>query len=315
MRREWPGPCFLKNVEVQGFDYEIDVAQTQLSVTMEHITLNNQRVCGLQNMDNCLAIRDLLSNNSVPAVISRGGHDNHYSPAGLVVLVDSKLQGGSPTSVAVESSAHLFIRNVVTSGYRAAIRDGVHDIASVPKGEHASQVIHSKFGGPSTHPLKLTRRKTMCDSNRRDFLKTSAAALSGVAILATPAVARAAASANDRVRVAIVGLGGRGRVSHCGALLELAKENVEIAALCDCDENRVNQAADEVEKRSGKRPTTFVEERKLLDDRSIDAVSLATPNHWHSLLAIWACQAGKDRPKNNFRVSIRGWADDIVPVG
>ncbi len=134
----------------------------------------------------------------------------------------------------------------------------------------------------------------MHDANRRDFLKTSSAAIAGAAVLAVPAVARATASANDRIRVAVVGLGGRGRVSHCGALLELAKENVEIAALCDCDENRMNATADDMEKRSGKRPVTFVEERKLLEDKSIDAVSLATPNHWHALETIWACQAGKD---------------------
>ena len=134
----------------------------------------------------------------------------------------------------------------------------------------------------------------MHDSNRREFLKTSSAAIAGAAILASPAVGRGAASANDRIRVAVVGLGGRGRVSHCGALHELAAENVEIAALCDCDENRLNAAANEVEKRSGKRPATFANDQKLLDDKSIDAVSLATPNHWHALQTIWACQAGKD---------------------
>ena len=134
----------------------------------------------------------------------------------------------------------------------------------------------------------------MCDSNRREFLKTSSVAIAGATMLATPAVARSAASPNNRIRVAVVGLGGRGRVCHCGALFELAKEDVEIAALCDCDENRLHQTADEVEKRSGSRPATFVEERKLLDDKSIDAVSLATPNHWHALETIWACQAGKD---------------------
>ena len=129
-------------------------------------------------------------------------------------------------------------------------------------------------------------------SNRRAFLKTSAAV--GATVWAAPAIARGAASANDRVRVAVIGLGGRGRVSHCGALLELAKENVEIAALSDCDEARLAAAADEVEKRAGKRPATQVHKRKLLDDKSIDAVALATPNHWHALETIWACQAGKD---------------------
>lgn len=129
-------------------------------------------------------------------------------------------------------------------------------------------------------------------STRRRFLAASGVAAGAVAV---PALASTSASANERIRVAVIGLGGRGRVSHCGALIELAKEqNVEIAALCDCDENRTAQAAAEVERRTGKRPATFFDERKLLDDKSIDAVSLATPNHWHALETIWACQAGKD---------------------
>ena len=130
-------------------------------------------------------------------------------------------------------------------------------------------------------------------SSRRQFLKTSSATVAGAVVFATPALARAA-SANGRLRVAVIGLGGRGRVSHCGALHDLAAENVEIAALCDCDEKRLDAAAEEVQKRCGKRPATFVEARKVFDDRSIDAVSLATPNHWHALQTIWACQAGKD---------------------
>jgi predicted dehydrogenase len=128
---------------------------------------------------------------------------------------------------------------------------------------------------------------------RREFLKASAY-LGGAAVMAAPGIARAAGSVNDRIRVAVVGLGGRGRVSHCGALLEMAKENVEIAALCDCDENRMQLAAGFCEQKSGKRPATVADYRQLLDDKSIDAVALATPNHWHALQTIWACQAGKD---------------------
>ena len=136
-------------------------------------------------------------------------------------------------------------------------------------------------------------KKTTCDANRRDFLKTSSVA--GAALLAAPALAHAATSANERIRVAIIGVGGRGLYSHGTALLELAKsENVEIAAVCDCDEKRMQAAAAEIEKRGGRRPATVLDERKILDDKSIDAVSLATPNHWHALETIWACQAGKD---------------------
>jgi predicted dehydrogenase len=112
--------------------------------------------------------------------------------------------------------------------------------------------------------------------------------------MAFPAIARSAASANDRVRVAVVGLGGRGRVSHCGALLEMAKQNVEIATLCDCDDARMELAARFCEEKSGKRPAKQADYRAVLDDKSIDVVALATPNHWHALETIWACQAGKD---------------------
>ncbi len=119
--------------------------------------------------------------------------------------------------------------------------------------------------------------------NRRHFLITSAAA--------GAARASSLASANDTVRVAIVGLRGQGR-SHIQNYS--AMKNVEIAALCDVDESILGERLAEVEKRTGKRPAAFGEVRKLLEDKSIDAVSIATPNHWHTLQAVWACQAGKD---------------------
>ena len=133
----------------------------------------------------------------------------------------------------------------------------------------------------------------MHPSNRREFLKSSAAVAS-VSLVAAPAIARAQGSPNDRIRVAVVGLGGRGRYSHCGALYQMVKDNVEIAALCECDENRLNAAAADVEKNTGKKPALLVDYRKLLDDKSIDAVSLATPNHRHAIETVWACQANKD---------------------
>ena len=130
--------------------------------------------------------------------------------------------------------------------------------------------------------------------SRRQFLKSSALLSAGASLFAAPAIAKAGGSANDRIRVAVVGLGGRGRLAHCPSLLQLAKENVEIAALSDCDESRMHRAADLCEEKSGKRPQLVVDMREILDDKNIDAVSLATPNHWHALQTIWACQAGKD---------------------
>src|SRR5207249_1625878 len=71
-------------------------------------------------------------------------------------------------------------------------------------------------------------------------------------------------------------------------------QNVEVAALCDVDESILNKRVAEVESSCKKRPAAYTDIRKLLEDKSIDAVSIATPNHWHALMGIWACQAGKD---------------------
>jgi predicted dehydrogenase len=114
----------------------------------------------------------------------------------------------------------------------------------------------------------------------------------GSAISAGAALRSSAlASPNDTVRVACVGVHGRGR-SHIGAFSRMA--NVEVAAICDVDESVLNAKVSAVEKAKGKRPAAFIDLRKLLEDKSIDAISIATPNHHHTLQTIWACQAGKD---------------------
>ncbi|NQU24916.1 MAG: Gfo/Idh/MocA family oxidoreductase, partial [Candidatus Nealsonbacteria bacterium] len=124
--------------------------------------------------------------------------------------------------------------------------------------------------------------------SRRTFLKSTAA--TGVAAVA---FGENRAGASDRIRVAVVGIRGRGG-SHIRSLQKLAGENVEVAALCDVDEGVLDRRASECKQQTGRRPATFVDYRKLLEDDSIDAVSIATPDHWHALQTIWACQAGKD---------------------
>jgi predicted dehydrogenase len=120
--------------------------------------------------------------------------------------------------------------------------------------------------------------------NRRHFLGSAIAA--GSALRSS-----ALASPNDTVRVACVGVRSRGR-SHMRAYGGM--KNVEIAAICDIDESVLNTAVNGIEKNTGKRPAAFFDLRKLLEDKSIDAISIATPNHHHTLQTIWACQAGKD---------------------
>jgi len=129
--------------------------------------------------------------------------------------------------------------------------------------------------------------------SRRSFLQGSAAgaaglAASGVAFLTRP---ERVWGANDRVRVAICGVHGRG-MDHVENYSKL--KNVQIAAVCDIDENVMADRVARMEKMGIPKPATFVDIRKLLEDKSIDAISIATPNHWHTLMGIWACQAGKD---------------------
>ncbi|HWQ53871.1 MAG TPA: Gfo/Idh/MocA family oxidoreductase [Bryobacteraceae bacterium] len=116
--------------------------------------------------------------------------------------------------------------------------------------------------------------------DRRHFLMTSGVA--GGALLA---------GANDTIRVACVGIRGRGN-SHIKGLAKLP--GVEVVALCDIDESVLDKRVKEAESARGKRPAAFTDFRKLLEDKNIDAVSIATPNHHHTLQTVWACQAGKD---------------------
>ncbi|WP_263354943.1 Gfo/Idh/MocA family protein [Acidicapsa acidisoli] len=131
------------------------------------------------------------------------------------------------------------------------------------------------------------------DKTRREFLKTGAKTLALVTAaerLEAWRTPRTVLGASDRVRLGIIGLRGRGQehIQRFGTL-----PNVEIAALCDIDDSVLREHLQVVQK-MGFRPKTYTDVRKLLEDKSIDAVSIATPNHWHTLMSIWACQAGKD---------------------
>jgi len=99
------------------------------------------------------------------------------------------------------------------------------------------------------------------------------------------------AGANDRVRIAVIGVGGRG-TAHVKEILPLA--NAEVAALVDPDGRRTEQTASIVRQRTNKSPKLESDMRRVFDDKDIDAVTIATTNHWHALAAIWAMRAGKD---------------------
>ena len=124
----------------------------------------------------------------------------------------------------------------------------------------------------------------MASIKRRQFLRTSSA------IGAASLLGAGRASANERLRLAIIGMGGRGG----GVMKTLAgMDGVEVATLCDPDENRMRERGGELEARTGKKPKLEPDLRRIMDDPSIDAVFVTCCNHWHALAGIWACQAGK----------------------
>ena len=128
----------------------------------------------------------------------------------------------------------------------------------------------------------------MPNSTRRQFLRTTALAAAAAAL--SPRSWAQATGANSDVRVAVIGLNGRGK-NHLASLR--AVPGVRIAALCDVDTAVLEKTAEALAK-DGITPKKFTDLRELLASSEIDAVTVATPNHWHSLAGIWACQAGKD---------------------
>ena len=103
--------------------------------------------------------------------------------------------------------------------------------------------------------------------------------------------AMSARAASDKVGIGVIGLGGRGR-DHLKYYSKLP--DARVVAICDVNQAQTERAAQIVGKLQGSQPHVHQDLRNLFDDKDVDAVSIATPNHWHALATIWACQAGKD---------------------
>ena len=124
--------------------------------------------------------------------------------------------------------------------------------------------------------------------NRRKFIYGSALSVAGAALSARSW--GQVSGANSDIRVAVVGFNSRGK-NHISEFRKLP--GVRLVALCDADTAVLGGEADKLEK-DGKPIGRFTDIRKMLEDKNIDAISIATPNHWHALGAIWGVQAGKD---------------------
>ncbi len=127
--------------------------------------------------------------------------------------------------------------------------------------------------------MELTRRK---------FISKTATA---VVVAGTMAHGKVF-GANNRIRVCTIGFNGQGG-SHIKDILGM-KEDAEYVALCDVDAKVLERGAKAVKDAQGKEPKRYQDIREALQDKEVDVVTIATPNHWHSLASIWACKAGKD---------------------
>ncbi len=129
-------------------------------------------------------------------------------------------------------------------------------------------------------------------TSRRTFLKSSGTAAAGITLVSSLSSTMASCAASNKVNVGLVGCNGMG-FSDLRTFLE--NPEVECIALCDVDESVLNRRALDVEKIRGKKPENLYKDwRKLIDNKDVDVVIIGTPDHWHCLIMIAACEAGKD---------------------
>ncbi|MCW2638833.1 MAG: hypothetical protein JWP76_1139 [Dactylosporangium sp.] len=151
--RGLPGPALISRLVVKGFDYGIRVAQGQHGLTLEHLSLSEQKIAGLDNSGNILAIRDLTSVNTVPAI--RSG-----DRVGFVSLIDAKLTGGTTDFSAIQSNGELMTRRVRTAGYRSAVTQGGRIITGNELTQYVSKTPFAPFPETQSPAVDLPVRET-----------------------------------------------------------------------------------------------------------------------------------------------------------
>lgn len=137
--------------------------------------------------------------------------------------------------------------------------------------------------------------KNQQNVSRRSFLETAGAGLAGLSAVSYSSLAKgmgpSGVSPNDTIVTGFIGVGGMGKNRLRGFL---EHDDVEAAAICDVDTRHVEEAVGMVQERRNRQPDTYGDFRNLLEDDSIDAVTVVTPDHWHAIPTVRACEAGKD---------------------
>lgn len=162
------GPCFMKNLVIDGFDYGIKAANTEYSATFEDLALLNQLLYGIYNASNVLSIRHFSSANSVPAIYNLNG-------AGLITLIDANLQDGSSQYAAIQNQGTLYARNVSSSGYASVVRGASGVVPGASISEYDSGTVLTPFGAnPSSLNLPVEETSYFEEANLRNWKSVTA---------------------------------------------------------------------------------------------------------------------------------------------
>ncbi len=145
---------------------------------------------------------------------------------------------------------------------------------------------------------RITRREFVAQAGKTAAVAglalsaaSAASAAQTVRAAAPAAVSRRVIGANDKIRMALIGCGGMGRANLDSFM---GHSDVEVIGVCDVDANHLNDAAAAVENKYGRKPAAVKDFRRILDMKDVDAVIIGTPDHWHALPMIHACEVGKD---------------------
>jgi hypothetical protein len=114
LTRHYPGPLMIKNVFIHGFQFGINTAAYEYGATIESLTLEDQTVAGINNVQQTISIRGLKSTNTVPALVNNGG---------FAILIGARLMSGSKTTQAIQTNSNVYLRSVSVTGYGATVHD------------------------------------------------------------------------------------------------------------------------------------------------------------------------------------------------
>lgn len=165
LTKAWPGPAMIKNVRIEGFDYGIQIRHPEYGNVFENLSLNRQRIAGIENQANILSILDLKSDNAVPVIENRDQN-------GLVVVINGEFRGGQPQIAALVNQGTLFARNLRASGYRSLLQGSRRGLG-LALSEFTSGQTYSLFPSPKSS-LRLPIQPLPIPSvNRGDWVSVT----------------------------------------------------------------------------------------------------------------------------------------------